>query len=750
MAAGNERRSVVVFVKTDGGSALQRLSRQFGQLNKSINGISGALGRVGTLFGSFLAGIGVQQFAQAADSINLLRDRINALSGGADKGSQVFDGLQAAAVRTRTSVESLAIVYARLAAATKDLGADTSQVLKVTEALQNSFRLSGATTGEATSAAIQLSQGLASGQLRGQELRSVLEANVVVGELLSKTFNVTRGELYKLAEQGGITASKVFKALLLSQKDLQAETEKLGITYNQVFVQALDRAKVAIANFSKQIDGPGKLNALIQELTDNIGTFIALIATVLIPLIAIKLKAAFVALFEFLKLNPIVRIFSLISLSLLFLINQLGGFERTAKKAFDLIAIGAQVFLDLIKKLIIGSDLLFNSIFGTGATNKVNSFFDNLGKRIEDSRKKFGTLATGSEVPFFERAPITPGVLPNAPAGFFGIGTVEFPKTKKDLNDLSNLIEKVPIEKFTKLNNEFKKSGDLNAYAIGVAKLEESLAKADFDKGTKDLFSYREAARKVKELELNRTFTDTAEGLRKFSDGLRKIKVEELTDKLAQGKITLKEFKKELIEIDEKLGRGNFLERGAREYIQSIGTLANQLSDTIKNAFSSLEDALFDFTKTGKFNFKDFAQSVLDDLNRVLIRTLIVQNLARGVNSFFSGNIGISDNNINNLPGAGGNGTTGFRDLFNAPASNVPLNPGIASAKLGTGDFQSAMTVNVINNSSDSQIEQRERTTSDGTKVLDVIIFNKVKEGISRGIFDRDFTANYGLKRRGV
>lgn len=735
----NETRQIRVFVKTDGGAALDRLSRQFAGLNKNVKGIGSTLGSIGNAFAGFIAGIGVQQLAQAADSINLLRDRINALSGGAEQGRIVFEGLRDAAGRTRTSVESLSIVYARLAAATNDLGATTSQVLQVTEALQNSFRLSGVTTGEATSAAIQLSQGLASGQLRGQELRSVLEANVVVGQLLAKTFNVTRGELFKLAEQGQLTASKVFRALLGAQQDLQAQTEKLGITYGQVFTQALDKARVAIADFSKQIDGPRRLNDLIQFAFDNITLLAGVIGSVLIPLIAVKLKAAIAGLVATLGIPG--AIFAGVAVSISALANAVGGFGNLGVLTFNLLVDSLRSLINTFEVLSVAGPAAFDAIFGTESSKKVTDFFDNIDNRLAGTRKNLVSgLATGSEVPFFERDPVD--------SNLSNLGIVKFPEIKKDLGDVSNLVDKIPDEKFSKINRALQAGAiTLEEYAIELAKVEATLSRNSFEKGTKDVFTYREELRKTRELELNKLFKDNAISAQQFDIALREIKLEELNDKLDQNKISLKEFNKELNDINDKFGRGNFLERGAREYFNSIGSLSQQLSQTIQDSFKSLEDALFDFTKTGKFNFKDFSQSVLDDLNKILIRTLIVQNLAKGVGSFFGGSSFFQDSTIDSLPFTPGQFDSGLQTASVSPTGATPFISGKATAS----DFQSSgMTVNVINNSSDTAIEQRERTDGDGTKVLDVIIFNKVKEGISRGVFDRDFTANYGLKRRGV
>jgi hypothetical protein len=59
------------------------------------------------------------------------------------------------------------------------------------------------------------------------------------------------------------------------------------------------------------------------------------------------------------------------------------------------------------------------------------------------------------------------------------------------------------------------------------------------------------------------------------------------------------------------------------------------------------------------------------------------------------------------------------------------------------------VTINVINNSN-ADIQQVESVSPDGSKTLDLIITNRVKDGIASGMFDRQFSSTYGLKRRGV
>lgn len=100
-------------------------------------------------------------------------------------------------------------LYARVARNADGLGASQAELLRVTEAVNQAIQVSGASSAEAAGGVIQFSQALASGELRGEELRSVLEnmprlAQAIIDglEQIGVGANLTIGDLRKLAEQG--------------------------------------------------------------------------------------------------------------------------------------------------------------------------------------------------------------------------------------------------------------------------------------------------------------------------------------------------------------------------------------------------------------------------------------------------------------------------------------------------------------------------------------------------------------------
>lgn len=99
-------------------------------------------------------------------------------------------------------------------------------------------------------------------------------------------------------------------------------------------------------------------------------------------------------------------------------------------------------------------------------------------------------------------------------------------------------------------------------------------------------------------------------------------------------------------------------ERGILKVIDDLENYAGAMEKVFTKAFTQLEDTLTNFTMTGKLNFKDMAMSIIEDLNRILIRIAVVKPLAAA----FGSAIGVTGLTTGvNLPGfaTGGSFTVG-------------------------------------------------------------------------------------------
>lgn len=196
---------------------LKQVDRQFDAVADKADRLRQTIGRAFAFAG---VGIGISQLIKLGDTFTNLQNRLRTVTDSEQELIAVTNELFEVSNRTRQSFEATTTVFARTVAATTELGLSTQETLSFVESLNQAVALSGATATEAENALIQLSQGLASGTLRGDELNSVLEQLPVVADVITKSLGITRGELRELGSDGKITADIIIDAFKESQEQL--------------------------------------------------------------------------------------------------------------------------------------------------------------------------------------------------------------------------------------------------------------------------------------------------------------------------------------------------------------------------------------------------------------------------------------------------------------------------------------------------------------------------------------------------
>lgn len=238
--------------------------QQIEQLRTSLSGLSDAggeatvnvrgLGTAARAAGSALAALGVgavtREVLRLTDSFKSMQGSLALVSTSTANANESFQKLLAMANNTGSSLESTVSLYTRLANATRGAGFTQEQLLNVTDAMNKAFVISGATMQEASNAAIQLSQGLASGTLRGEELNSVMEQGPRITRALAEYLGVTNGQIRQMAADGKITSDVVTNALLKSLSSLNSELDKMPRRFEQASVALKNNFLAAIGQIN--------------------------------------------------------------------------------------------------------------------------------------------------------------------------------------------------------------------------------------------------------------------------------------------------------------------------------------------------------------------------------------------------------------------------------------------------------------------------------------------------------------------
>lgn len=220
-----------------------------------LGGLAVAAG--GTLAVKYVADVGMQ-----AESAQV---RLRALTNEFGEYNQAQAATERIARTLRISNTEAQESFANLYGSLRPTGITLKELEDAFIGFSAAARNSGATAQETSNALIQLKQGLASGVLQGDELRSIREQAPVLAQAIAKELGVTIGKLKNLAAEGKVTTEVVLSAL---GKLKETQLGKLNQQFN-TGTQAVRDLQIATANLGIQISktfGPTAVK-LIQAFT---------------------------------------------------------------------------------------------------------------------------------------------------------------------------------------------------------------------------------------------------------------------------------------------------------------------------------------------------------------------------------------------------------------------------------------------------------------------------------------------------
>ncbi|EMH6174869.1 tape measure protein [Proteus mirabilis] len=217
---------------------LNRMDSSFNRTSQSVNNTERSmlsLSKVAASLAGYLSTSMVASYSEAWTELNnKLSNSVRASESLIDVTQRVFDISQA----TRSSLDATATLYARLERGTREYNTSAEDLAKLTSIINQGFIVSGATAQEAENAIIQLSQGIASGVLRGEEFNSVAEQGSRLMVALADSMGVGIGQLRKMAAEGKLTTDVVVKGLLSQGDAIGKEFAKTTRTMSQAFQEA--------------------------------------------------------------------------------------------------------------------------------------------------------------------------------------------------------------------------------------------------------------------------------------------------------------------------------------------------------------------------------------------------------------------------------------------------------------------------------------------------------------------------------
>ncbi|WP_162254005.1 tape measure protein [Sphingomonas sp. Root50] len=215
-------------------------------MSRSVKVMAGALAGISAIAAA-------RAFLEIADEAKNLDAQLKLATQSSGSFAQATDDVRRIADDTRSGLEETSRLYGNFQRNARQLGITQDQVARATETVSKTFKISGASTAEASGATRQLVQALQSGVLRGDEFNSVMEAAPRLSRLLADSLGVPVGQLRKMAEAGELTAQTLTKAFTDTRFTAQIDSEfkQLPVTFDQAMTRVRNAAVITFGAFDR-------------------------------------------------------------------------------------------------------------------------------------------------------------------------------------------------------------------------------------------------------------------------------------------------------------------------------------------------------------------------------------------------------------------------------------------------------------------------------------------------------------------
>jgi lambda family phage tail tape measure protein len=511
--------------------------------------------------------------------------RLRSLSQGFDAFTQVQYAAAQAAQRfgiTQTQAnQEFAQIYARL----RPIGLTLDEITTVYNGFNTAAKLSGTNAQEAGAAFLQLSQGLGTGVLRGEELNSVFEQTPVVVQAIAKEMGVGVGQIRELAKEGKITSDIVIDALRSIERDGASKLEEALKGPEQQFRNlsiAVEDLKLTAADFALPaiISGVQALTSAVRFLND-------IVKSVDWDLIGRALAQA----------GPIATGGGLADMPP-------AGQRRMTRRSM-----GPALTPDII------AGVQARSAAGRRRPRAAAGGGGGGGGKSAKSEIREITQAELDASIKINAARLAENELLVAQAQF-DLSILEIDKQKlgvrakqKEQGEVINRLQMAEVSAAKELGS-----------AIAQDFLERTKLQENYNRTVEDLEIKAGiiTGEKLKELEIDRE----VKAIREQFPALTQAQIDKIRGLIVASKEVKDSFR-------DTFGAS------LKEYYQQLTNFGTQVADSVKGAFQGLEDQLTSFVTTGKANFADLANSIIQDIARIAIRQAIIAPLVKGVGGIF-------------------------------------------------------------------------------------------------------------------
>lgn len=245
--------------------------------NNSANGLLSTIKKIAVAAGGI---VGINKVQNISDKLASTKARLNLLVDDGGSVEALEQKIMASAQRSRSAYFDTASAVAKLGLnAGNAFGGNMDQVIAFMEQVNKQFVIGGATAQEQSNAMIQLTQAMAAGALRGEELNSILDGAPGIARAIEKYMGIAEGSIKTVAQEGKVTAEVVKNAMFAMADETNAKFDSMPKTWAQIWVDMKNQALSMFAPVLTKINQIGN-STKFQKVTTGLINGLAAVANV--------------------------------------------------------------------------------------------------------------------------------------------------------------------------------------------------------------------------------------------------------------------------------------------------------------------------------------------------------------------------------------------------------------------------------------------------------------------------------------
>ena len=217
------------------GKAQEEYNKQLKNANSSAENLVKTLRRIGTAIGVTKF---VKDFLDFSDTQAQINARLNLMNDGIQTTNELSEMIYQSALRSKAAYSDTADAVGKMGLNAGNAFSSNQELIAFTEQVNKQFKIGGASAQEQSNAMVQLTQAMAAGVLRGQDLNSILAAAPGIARTIEESMGWASGSIKQYAEDGKVTASVVKNALLDMADQTNQKFASIPMTLSDAMTQA--------------------------------------------------------------------------------------------------------------------------------------------------------------------------------------------------------------------------------------------------------------------------------------------------------------------------------------------------------------------------------------------------------------------------------------------------------------------------------------------------------------------------------